>query len=763
VAQTEAIESRILSSPVPASTPWEFSTLPDAWRVSPGRNAGAGALAAILSLPLAMGLGALAVAPLGPSYASHGVLAGLYACAFLGLMAVLAGARGIAIYAPRSLVSFMIAAVCAQSIAGASWLPKDDPGIVLAALFLVCAMAGAFQVAFAATRLSRLVKFIPTPVLAGFQNAAAIIIVLAQLPIVLGLPSRPAWFEWPAALPQAQPLTLLVGAVTLALGFHGQRLVRGLPPLITALAGGTLLYYALHAAGFSAALGPLLGSVPAAMPDGSQLADIMAVTQRPGFIEALPGLVLGAASIALVASLDVLMSAKALENLSHQRGNATRELFCIGTANAVTPLLGGIAGSISLGPSTANYKSGGRNSLSLFVHAVLFLAFVPLAAPLLARIPLVVVSAVVLHAAAALIDRWTLQLIGRALRGRAIHWASISVDLVVIGLVTAVAVAGEVVLAVGLGVAIAVIVFTLRMSRGVIRATRYGDEVQSRRTRESAHIELLARHGRRILAIELEGPLFFASAEALHNCIDDAIAKNVRYVILDVARVNEIDSTGARILLQASQRMRGASVNLLICGQDEHAQIVALLRHHGVADAITAERSFPDLDRALEWCEDDLLRAVSSGKASEDEYPLALLDIARGFTKEECAALESALVRREFPAGATVFAQGDKGHALYIIVRGEASVRLDKGLGRDRRLVTFSAGTVFGEMALLDQESRSATVIADGPLVCYVLERAAFEEISMLRPNVGIRLLSNLGRELSLRMRRVNRILSGQV
>src|SRR5204862_4347077 len=151
-------------------------------------------------------------------------------------------------------------------------------------------------------------------------------------------------------------------------------------------------------------------------------------------------------------------------NLSGQRGNATRELFSIGTANAITPLLGGIAGSITLGPSTANFKSGGRNSLALFVHAVLFLAFVPLAAPLLARIPLVVVSAVVLHAGIALIDRWTLHLVGRALSGRNIHWASIAVDLVVIGLVTIIAVAGQVVLAVGLGIAIAVIVFTLRMS-----------------------------------------------------------------------------------------------------------------------------------------------------------------------------------------------------------------------------------------------------------------------------------------------------------
>src|SRR4051794_3559778 len=83
------VESRILSSPV-AAGPWEFATLPDAWRIGAHRNVGAGALAALLSLPLAMGLGALAFSPLGSGYVTAGVLAGLYGAAFLGLVAVLA-------------------------------------------------------------------------------------------------------------------------------------------------------------------------------------------------------------------------------------------------------------------------------------------------------------------------------------------------------------------------------------------------------------------------------------------------------------------------------------------------------------------------------------------------------------------------------------------------------------------------------------------------------------------------------------------------
>ncbi len=731
-------------------------------------------MAAVVTLPLAMGLGALAFSPFGPDYVTTGVLAGLYAAAFLGLVALLAGARGVAIYAPRSLVSFMIAAVCADLLLGASWLPGDDPLALTSAMFLLLAMAGAFQFAFGVAHLARLVKFIPTPVMAGFQNAAAIIITLSQLHLLLGLSARPALAGWGQALGETKPLTLLVGAVTLALVFRGPRLMKRLPPLLTGLLGGSLAYYLLVAAGWSSHLGETLGAIPVALPDGRQLAGIMALTQQPGFVEALPGMIAAAASIAVVASLDALISAKVVETLSGQRGNSTRELLCIGAANGVAPLLGGIAGSISLSSTTANYRSGARNSLSLLVHALLFLALVPLAAPLLGHIPKVVIAALVIHAGTQLFDRWTLQLVRKVAGGKAVNWASIAIDLAVIAMVTGIALAGEIVIAVALGITIAVIVFTFRMSRGVIRTSRYGDELHSRRTREAGDLALLSAHGRRILMIELEGPMFFASAELLHNRIDTAIAGNVRYVVLELARVNEVDSTGARILQQTWQRMQAAGAELLICGQDEHHQTASMLRDHGVADMLGEERLCPDLDRALEWCENHLLASLKSRTDEAADLPFERLDITRGLVAEEREVLRETLTRREFTAGEKVFAEGEVGDALYIIVRGSASVRLQLGAaagnevgaavnktaGGDRRLVTFSAGTVFGEMALLDREPRSATVTADEALACYVLERARFEELAMAHPRIGMTLLGNLGRELSLRMRRANKTLA---
>lgn len=71
--------------------------------------------------------------------------------------------------------------------------------------------------------------------------------------------------------------------------------------------------------------------------------------------------------------------------------------------------------------------------------------------------------------------------------------------------------------------------------------------------------------------------------------------------------------------------------------------------------------------------------------------------------------------------------------------------------------MTFGPGGIFGEMGFLDGSTRSATVIADEPLECLVLDRAAFDELAVQQPGIAIKLLSALGRELSTRLRLVNR------
>ena len=113
-----------------------------------------------------------------------------------------------------------------------------------------------------------------------------------------------------------------------------------------------------------------------------------------------------------------------------------------------------------------------------------------------------------------------------------------------------------------------------------------------------------------------------------------------------------------------------------------------------------------------------------------------------------------------FDAGAVVFEEGNEGFGAFLIIKGVASVTLHQ-LDRRRpiRLVTFSPGTVFGGMALLDGEPRSATAVADTDLEGLALSSADFERTKEQYPYVAIQLQSNLASESSLRLRRANRLI----
>ena len=106
-----------------------------------------------------------------------------------------------------------------------------------------------------------------------------------------------------------------------------------------------------------------------------------------------------------------------------------------------------------------------------------------------------------------------------------------------------------------------------------------------------------------------------------------------------------------------------------------------------------------------------------------------------------------------------IFHQGDSGTDLFIVTKGTASAYIHQPTGRAIRLVTFAPGTVFGELAILDAGPRSASIIADDDFVSFALSRAQFAALSAEVPAIAIKLLANLGRELSSRLRRADRMI----
>jgi CRP-like cAMP-binding protein len=198
--------------------------------------------------------------------------------------------------------------------------------------------------------------------------------------------------------------------------------------------------------------------------------------------------------------------------------------------------------------------------------------------------------------------------------------------------------------------------------------------------------------------------------------------------------------------------------HLLVSHVGRRGRVADFLQDMGVIGAVTRERVFHDTDRALEWAENDLLARKLGEAGAREDYELDRLDVFTGLDVDERDFVRGLLVRRSYGKGDAILLEGDRGRDLFIIARGSASVRIMlPGEARENRLATFSAGTVFGEMALLDRQPRSATVVADEDLACYVLTEDAFDTLTREHGAIAIKVLTNLGRELSRRLRTASR------
>jgi SulP family sulfate permease len=719
-----------------------------------------GLTAAMLSIPISMGYGLLAFSALGDTFVPQAILAGLYAPVVGCIVAVLLGANTPMVYSPRSIVTFLIGALVLHNLVESDlpFLQSASGTVLLALAFLVIFLAGFFQTVFGLLRVGTLIKYVPVPVIAGFQNAAAILIFFSQLNTVLGfrqhvpvidVPFNFGLIEWP---------TLIVGIVTCTLILKGALLTKKIPPTILGMLGGIATYYALVLLGLGSQLGPVIGAIPFAWPDPhyfSEFAGLLSDPQMPQIGIMLLGASL---SLAFVASLDAVLCARLISSDSGNRVQSNKELIRLGLGNMAAAGFGGLANGINLGSSFANHRSGGRTALSVLVHGLAILLAILALSPLIGHMPKVVIAGMLMVVAIQLVDRWTLEIFGKLLRRQFTSARTMLLDLLVILVVTVTAVALNILIAVFIGIVVAIAFFLFRMSKSVIRRAYRCDAVYSRKTREPRQMEILSARGSKIMVLELEGPIFFGTAENLAKYIETALHESTSYVILDLKRVNEIDSTGAKIMLQVHDRLTKAGKFLLISSLEQRTQLSSMLQDVGVTSTLTHTRIFHDADRAIEWAEEHLLMSELGDTRRGAEIPFGQLDVFSHMTEVELTTLKSTLHRSTYRKGEVIFNEGDKSRELYVIAKGYASVRLRlHGAEREARLITFSPGTVFGELALLDQGARSATIEADEDLVCYVLTHANFEKLTEHNPAVAIKLLTNLGRELSGRLRGANR------
>jgi len=297
--------------------------------------------------------------------------------------------------------------------------------------------------------------------------------------------------------------------------------------------------------------------------------------------------------------------------------------------------------------------------------------------------------------------------------------------------------------------------FKARSVTGVVVRRRYrGATISSKRLRSRQEQVILDRKATGVCVYELQGDLFFGTMEHVFRQLA-AELESVSYLILDVKRVMHIDDC-ARTLLAQMNDMLVKKGKTLVFSYLPPAFYAALREEQGAN--WSADSFFPDTDAALEWCENQLILKERLGNLrNHTRVSLAATDILAGLSASEIELLQSIVKEVHYAAGATIIREGDPADSLFLLAAGLVSVRLRlRDSTRHKRLSTIPPGVAFGELALFNGGTRSADIIADEPAVCYILSIAKLDELAVLHPEIRAKLVFNIARELSARLRRAD-------
>ena len=711
-----------------------------------------GGLAAMLvALPSAIAFGVTIYSPLGASYAAQGALAGILGVIALGMVAAAMGGTNRLISAPCAPAAAVVSAFAIEYMHGGG---KPETAMLL--MTILGLVAGGLQVLFGSVRLGQLIKYMPYPVVSGYLSGVGLIIIISQLPIFLGTPKGtdlwravfgPGLWHWQS---------IVVGGVTIAVMLGAARVTRLVPAAILALLAGALSLQVLGL--YDAALLKLEDNPyivgPFNTAGGGSFLDVL--TERfHGFggisVSDLQYLAGTALTLAVLLSIDTLKTCMVLDALTRSRHNSNRELLGQGLGNLASAVIGGVPGAGQMGATLVNMSSGGATRLSGVIEGVLGLFAFILFGGMIARVPVAALAAILLVVGVRMIDRHSFQF----LRQR-----STMLDFAVIAAVVAVALTVSLIAASGTGIVLAVFLFIREQIGGAVMRRKVScSETFSKRVRTHEEMKILLEHGERGVVVELQGSLFFGTANQLYTALEPDI-KTRDYVILDLRRVQSVDVTAAHMLDQIKDMLaeRGGFLILsqlpknLPSGRDmqQYFDQVGLVR------AKSPVRLFGELDEALEWVEDRILEAEFCQVGEGRPLDVGDFELFKGRKPDTLAVLDQCMEKRAYKAGEKIFSLGDSGDALYLIRSGAVRIILPITEKQGHHLGTFGRGAFFGEMSFLDGDVRSADAVAFSDTEVYVLSRKAFDATVEDHKRLGLVFLEGLASALASRLRYTN-------
>ena len=710
-----------------------------------------GGLAAMLvALPSAIAFGVAIYSPLGGSFAAQGALAGILGTLAVGTVAAAFGGTNRLISAPCAPAAAVLSAVSIDLMH-----KGIAPESALVLLTLIGLMCGALQLAFGTVGLGRLIKYMPYPVVSGYLSGVGLIIIISQIPKLLGVPKDIGFWKALISPTLWQWQGIVVGVVTVVVMVTAPKLTKAVPAAIIALVAGMLAYFGMSMAdpsllkvsGNPLIVGTFGGS------DAGFLDGIVARWNGLSGVKAadIAAVVVPALTLAVLLSIDTLKTCVVLDALTRTRHDSNRELVGQGLGNLATTVVGGMQGAGQMGATLVNISSGGQTRVSGLIEGVLALAAMLALGDLIAWVPIAGLAGILIVIGVRMFDRHSLNL----LKSR-----STILDFMVIASVVVVAMTISLMAASGVGIALAIFLFVREQIGGsVVRRRSYGNQAFSKQVRLREEMEILEKRGDQTAIFELQGSLFFGTTDQLYTALEPEL-KIRRYIILDMRRVQTVDVTAVHMLEQIESTIAERNGSLIFSqlprslpsGRDmeQYFDQVGLMRAESHA------RVFDALDDALEWVENRILEEEVLARALEAPLELREIDLFAGRKDETLAELDACMEKRSYKAGERICARGDAGHEIFLIRRGAVRIVLPLTGKQGRHLATFGRGDFFGEMSFLDRDLRSADAYAFTDADLFVLPREQFDKFAEGHKKLAIRLMEGLARKLAIRLRYAN-------
>lgn len=527
-----------------------------------------GLVAGVVALPLALAFGV---------QSGLGAIAGLYGAIAVGIFAAIFGGTATQASGPTGPMTVVSAALVTASIEMTGSLEAAMPIIVLTFL-----LGGVFQIVFGLINIAGYVKYFPYPVVSGFMSGVGLIIIILQLFPFAGLGSaKSTWLviqDLPRLITDFNWQALALGALTVMIYYVFPYITKVIPSalvaLIVASIAGFLLKWDV----------PIIGDIPSGLPD-LQIAGIFSVDASAYALVAEYALVL-----AVLGSIDSLLTSVIADNMTKTKHNSNRELIGQGIGNSIAAIFGGIPGAGATKGTVVNINSGGRTRVSGTIHGLVLLAVLLGLGKLAGYIPLSVLAGLLIPIGFKIIDTKGLK-----------HLLAVPrADAVVLILVLLITTFGSLIQAVGIGLLLASLLFMKRSSdigeKGMEVGTLAGFDGEKPWQDE---LEFYEAYKDKVYIKHLYGPLFFGFTSHFQDEIKN-IPDEVKALIIRMDRVPYIDQSGLYALENAVLDLEKKGIQVLLTAVQEQPKD-KLESIDIVPDLISEEHIFDSINQSFDY------------------------------------------------------------------------------------------------------------------------------------------------------------------